>query len=239
MKEWRDLFYYSKSERRALIVLSLVIIGIWITLWISEPNEPCNSAKITENTYIDSLKSQSIKSKDSVIHTKISKPTKNRKIVHSEKRAFQKSFTPKKEYNFNKKFNKGTIVELNSADTLILQKIPGIGPAFSKRIVKYRNLLGGFYSITQLKEVYGIDEEKYAALCPWFKIDTALIQPININQSDFKTLIRHPYLDKEQTKSILKLIRQNGKIQGWNDLILLEEFSPSKRDRLIPYLSFH
>lgn len=238
MKKWRDLFYYSKSERRALIVLSLVIIGIWITLWISEPNEPCFNDNITNNIQIDSIISRPVKSNDSVIYRHPLKPERKKNIVHQEKRAFQQPFTSRKSSISNKKFNKGTFVELNSADTLILQKIPGIGPSYSKRIVKYRNLLGGFYSIKQLKEVYGIDEEKYEALEPWFKIDTTLIQKININQSDFKTLVRHPYLDKEQTRSILRLIKQNGKIQGWNDLILLEEFSSSKREKLIPYISF-
>ena len=135
------------------------------------------------------------------------------------------------------KFSAGTMIELNEADTLTLKKIPGIGSTFARRIVSYRELLGGFYTVEQLAEVYGIDEERYNALHTWFKVDTTCIQPLRVNQLSFKELLRHPYLNTSQVRQIERL-RRKAPLQSWNDLILLEEFSAIDRQRLRPYLSF-
>lgn len=135
------------------------------------------------------------------------------------------------------KFPAGTVIELNQADTLTLKKIPGIGSTFARRIVGYRELLGGFYTVEQLAEVYGIDEERYNALHTWFKVDTTCIQPLRVNQLSFKELLRHPYLNTSQVRQIERL-RRKAPLQSWNDLILLEEFSAIDRQRLRPYLSF-
>ena len=140
--------------------------------------------------------------------------------------------------NYTTKYKEKVVVELNSADTTILQKIPGIGSSFSKRIVKYRALLGGFYTVEQLAEVYGIDEERYEKLNPWFRVDSSLVLPLHVNQADFRTLIRHPYLNKQQTVVILNCIKRKGKLSGWNELKLLEEFTEQDIKRLKPYLSF-
>ena len=80
------------------------------------------------------------------------------------------------------KYPAGTVVELNSADTTILKRVPGIGSAFARRIVNFRAALGGFHSVEQLSEVYGIDAERYRALRPWFAVDTAAIRPLAVNR---------------------------------------------------------
>ena len=134
-------------------------------------------------------------------------------------------------------FPKGTVIELNQADTLTLRKIPGIGSTFARRIVSYRELLGGFYTVEQLAEVYGIDEDRYNALYPWFKTDTTCIQPLRINHLSFKELLRHPYLNTSQVRQIERL-RRKAPLSGWNNLILLEEFTDLDHQRLQPYLSF-
>ena len=135
------------------------------------------------------------------------------------------------------KFPVGTIVELNQADTLTLKKIPGIGSTFARRIVGYRELLGGFYTVEQLAEVYGIDEERYNSLSPWFKVDTTRIRPLRVNQLSYKELLRHPYLNASQVRQLDRL-RRKAPLQSWNDFILLEEFSSVDYQRLRPYLSF-
>ena len=132
----------------------------------------------------------------------------------------------------------GSTLELNTADTTDLQKIPGIGPTFSKRIVKYRNLLGGYADVSQLAEVYGIDEEKYTALAPWFTVDPTRIRRLNVNRLPEDSLRRHPYIDYRQAKLIVRLRRQPNGLTGWHDLTLVEEFTDADRQRLKPYLSF-
>lgn len=235
MKDWRDLFYFSKSERRALTLLSFLILGAWLLLWVTEPKEePVPLTVVAPKFQTDSV--PKLKSQDTVrsISRTVSKPRSS----YSEKRRFQKPFTSSSKRPGSQKFPVGTQVELNQADSLTLQKVPGIGPVFSRRIIKYRDLLGGFYAVHQLAEVYGIDADKYAALEPWFTVDTALIRPLAVNQADYRTLIRHPYLNKQQTKILLRLIERKGKLQGWEELRLLDEFPPGEIERLRYYLSF-
>ena len=235
MKDWRDLFYFSKSERRALTLLSFLILGAWSLLWFTEPEEESLSLTvIAPVTRTDSVP----KSKPQDTVRNIPRTVPKSRSSYSEKRRFQKPFTSSSKHSRNQKFPAGTQVELNQVDSLTLQKVPGIGPVFSRRIIKYRDLLGGFYTVHQLAEVYGIDADKYAALEPWFTVDTALIRPLIVNQADYRTLIRHPYLNKQQTKILLHLIERKGKLQGWEELRLLDEFPPGEMERLRYYLSF-
>ena len=141
-------------------------------------------------------------------------------------------------YTRIEKFKEGTVVELNTADTTILKKVPGIGSAFAKRIVGYRNLLGGYYSVTQLSEVYGIDEEKYNALETWFIADPSLISTLDVNNISQDSLSRHPYISYGQAKIITQLRKQKGKLTGWENLQLLNEFTDADKIRLQYYISF-
>lgn len=100
-------------------------------------------------------------------------------------------------------------VELNSADSVQLEKLSGIGKILAARIIKYRNRLGGFYSVTQLKEVYGIRDSLYNVIIQKnnITVDTSLIHKINIQTADFKALIRHPYFNKDIVVKILQMQR--------------------------------
>ena len=67
--------------------------------------------------------------------------------------------------------------------------------------MKYRELLGGFYDVSQLAEVYGIDEERYQALAPWFIADTLHVRRLEVNALPAAALRKHPYLDYRQAKA--------------------------------------
>ena len=116
--------------------------------------------------------------------------------------------------------------------------MPGIGPYYARRIAKFRALLGGFARVEQLSEVYGVDEEKYTELAPWFTVNPRLIRRLAVNRLSEDSLRRHPYINYYQAKVIVRLRRKNGPISGWSELSLLEEFSDADRARLEPYLSF-
>ncbi|MGQ9620454.1 MAG: ComEA family DNA-binding protein, partial [Bacteroidales bacterium] len=84
-------------------------------------------------------------------------------------------------------------IDLNLSDSADFVKLPGIGPVYASRIVKYRKLLGGFFTSSQLKEVYGISDSLYFLLFDRIKVDTSVIIKIRINESDFNTIAMHPY----------------------------------------------
>ncbi|MFV0345684.1 MAG: helix-hairpin-helix domain-containing protein [Bacteroidales bacterium] len=128
-------------------------------------------------------------------------------------------------------------VELNSADTTILKALPGIGSSYARRIVKYRELLGGYYSVEQLKEVYGMKDEYYQRFAPHCSIDMNKIRKININFADYRELIRHPYIDKDMTQALLNYRNKNGSFTSIDKLLDVEGFDKIKFDRVKYYLS--
>ncbi len=128
-------------------------------------------------------------------------------------------------------------VELNSADSIQLLKLNGVGPVFASRIIKYRNLLGGFYTKEQLLEVYNFSEETYVRIENNVSVDTTLLKKIRINFAGFTDLVRHPYLKKEQVKVVLDFRDKAGAyktINQLNDKKLLDE---KTFHRIKPYLS--
>ena len=278
---WRDFLYFSKGERRGLIVVLclITIAGIMIILsnkqtsvsdsemqHISaddvreQSNKPLNQQTSTnsysqEKGLITSEKSGSAKaskqssssiskknpetatSSDASSSADTKNSSENKKESVSE-RVQRLTSLSKPSYSRIEKFKEGTVVELNTADTTILKKVPGIGSAFAKRIVGYRNLLGGYYSVTQLSEVYGIDEEKYNSLVTWFSADPSFISALAVNNLSQDSLRRHPYINYNQAKIISQLRKQKGKLNGWENLQLLEEFGEEDKIRLQHYLSF-
>jgi competence protein ComEA len=102
-----------------------------------------------------------------------------------------------------KEIKKKVLVDLNTADSVTLLTLYGIGPSFAKRIIKYRNLLGGFYSKNQLLEVYGFDQEKFDKIESKCDASAGGIKKININTVRTEELKKHPYLDYYTAKAIV------------------------------------
>lgn len=130
-----------------------------------------------------------------------------------------------------------TLIELNSADSGRLVILRGIGPVLSSRIIKYRSLLGGFVSASQLGEVYGIDSSLVMSLSGYLEVDTSLLVKIDLNRAGYGELIRHPYITKEQTGMILRYRSLAGEFSSPGQLLINRIFSEEEYRRLKPYLS--
>jgi DNA uptake protein and related DNA-binding proteins len=128
------------------------------------------------------------------------------------------------------------VVELNSADSLALQKLPGIGKILSKRIVKYRELLGGFYSLDQLKEVYGLSEPTFEKVKSKLKLDRTHVTKIDLNFTDNNELAKHPYIKKVLAGRIVKFRSRYGSIKDFSILKDSLILSSEEYERLKPYL---
>lgn len=133
------------------------------------------------------------------------------------------------------KFTQKTLVDLNTADTALLKRIPGIGDGFAIMIVRRREQLGGYISVEQLREIEHLPD----SLRSWFVVkQTDGLRKININTATLKELKRHPYLNFYQCRVILEHRRKYGPLKSLNDLSLYEEFSAKDMDRLAPYFRF-
>jgi len=133
---------------------------------------------------------------------------------------------------------KSTPLNLNICDSASLEALPGIGPVLSSRIIKYRNLIGGYVSVAQLREVYGLPEETFDLISARVMADTLNIRKIRINEWDFRQLIRHPYLQRSEVSAILKYRELNGKISGVDDMIDNNLVSAETAIKIRPYLEF-
>jgi DNA uptake protein ComE-like DNA-binding protein len=132
---------------------------------------------------------------------------------------------------------KMVMVELNSADTLDLQQLHGVGPSFSKRIVRYRDLLGGFCNKEQLLEVYGMDSARYLNMVNEVMVDKEKIRKININKVTVKEMSNHPYIEYYVAKSIITYRNEKGAFTELRQIQDAKLIYPELFMKIEPYLS--
>jgi competence ComEA-like helix-hairpin-helix protein len=102
-------------------------------------------------------------------------------------------------------------IDINQADTNDFKKLKGIGAVLSRRIVKYRERLGGFYNKAQLKEVYGLAEEIIDSQKEQlFLSKEAGLSKINVNTASVEELKAHPYINWKVANSMVKYREQHG-----------------------------
>ena len=138
---------------------------------------------------------------------------------------------------YEKKVYTKTLVEINTADSLSIVYLKGIGPGFTKRIMKYRTMLGGFHSLNQLKEVYGMTDSAFALLSSQIKIDEQSITKIPINVIDFNSLRKHPYFNFQSAQAVVNFRFKHGKLTE-EDVKALGVFSEEKLRLILPYLTY-
>lgn len=129
------------------------------------------------------------------------------------------------------------IIELNKTDSAQLTQLAGIGPVYASRIIKYRDILGGFYDCSQLLEVYNLTEETYQKIKEHIKVDTTQLNKIRINFAEYKELIRHPYLNGEKVNLILNYRDRNGPFRNILQLKDIPGFDTLSFKKISPYIS--
>ncbi len=129
-------------------------------------------------------------------------------------------------------------VSLNTATPEDLMQIKGIGKSYANSIIRYRQLLGGYIRITQLKEIYGMNEETYEKIHPYLTIDSTNIQKVKINIASIEKLKAHPYINFYQAKQIYEHRRKVGKLSSIDDLRHLSELTEEDLERIAGYVEF-
>ncbi len=186
----KSYFTFSKGERNGIIFLLIVLAIIIVAIKFIPKKESTPEDFILLQQEVDSLYKNNIAIQ---INQKVKFPENT---IYKEKK-------PENEF----------IIELNGSDSLSLIKLPGIGPVYASRIIKYKNLLGGFYHVIQLNEVYGLKEENLIKAIPHISVDASLINTILIDTATFKILARHPYIGKDRAWKIINF-RDKSKTGG-------------------------
>ena len=132
------------------------------------------------------------------------------------------------------KLKVGEHINLVTADTTQLKKVPGIGSGWARAILNYGKRLGGYVAVGQLQEIEGFPEETL----PYFSIANPQTEKINLNTATLAQLRKHPYVNFYQAKAICDYRRLKGKLTSLSQLHLLKDFTPEAIERLRPYVAF-
>jgi DNA uptake protein ComE-like DNA-binding protein len=141
--------------------------------------------------------------------------------------------------NFIRKETKAVFLhfDLNTAATLQLESVYGIGPALASRIIRFRDGLGGFIKQEQLYEVYALDSAVVRKLMDVTFIDKQFVpRKIDLNTASEKDLSSHPYIKRSMANAIVSYRFQHGAFKTVADLRDLAFLKPADIDKITPYL---
>ena len=142
--------------------------------------------------------------------------------------------SPKTFLSYPKKKKEAQPVNINTADSIELEKLPGIGFKLAARIIKYRKMLGGYIKVEQLKEVYGIPEETYEkikSICIVSSKEVIKISSDSLWNKPYK--LYHPYMSKDLKQAIVTASKR----EKYNPE-LLRELIRTTNDKLLWYINF-
>ena len=149
----------------------------------------------------------------------------NRKMNELSKTTISKTNIPK------------SVIEINTADTSEFQSLQGIGSYYAKKIVSFRNKLGGFYKVEQLKEVYGLDSQIVNNNIDRLKVENSGVIKLNINKLSDKELKKHPYISWQVANSIYFYRLNHGEYKAVEDITKSDVVTPELYEKLKHYLT--
>lgn len=220
---------FTKGERTAIIILAAVIFLIIAANFfmanhkpnVNKPLHNLDSILVLHEKALNDMKAKELAEQieRETRYEKIKEEREKKKLQKPKKPDFKKE-EPKKNIAIT---NEIPIININETDTLELLKLPEIGPFFARNIVDYREKLGGYINKEQLLEVYGFDSVRLEIIAPFININSVTIRKIRINYDDFKTILRHPYIEYEDVKKIVNYRESKGMIKDWDDYLKVVE----------------
>ncbi len=225
IQEFIDEEFYQKDMH-----LSSGISGSIVKKEVSENKA---DTKQLPTKKVTTVKSEDHKERFKSIHIDFQEKVDNKK--EQKKRS---SFSKKKAYKkvFPTKTNNIKSFNLNSSDPEDWKQIKGIGDGYSSRIIKYQKWLGGFYSVHQLKEVYGLKDSLVQEMIPYI-VNTQNYRKIKINFAESKELGSHPYLSWKEANIIVKYRKHHFPLTK-DSFKLMMGVSKETKSKILPYLDF-
>ena len=160
-------------------------------------------------------------------------------ITSVQKNNYQKSFASygENKQKFEKPERKFASINVNEADTSALIALPGIGSKLSARIISFREKLGGFYSVDQIGETYGLPDSTFQKIKSRLKADGTDVRKINLNAATKEELKAHPYIRWNLANAIVEYRNQHGAFKSLEELKKIVLIDESTFNRISHYLS--
>ena len=157
------------------------------------------------------------------------------RIPAGEQTAFS-SVLPRNKKAFTTSANRtATIIDINLADTSGFIALPGIGSKLANRIIAFREKLGGFHTVDQVKETYGLQDSTFVKILPFLKCDASMVRQLNINTVDVATLGSHPYFKWNLANAIVNYRKEHGEYKEVEDLLQINIIPERTFQKLAPY----
>ena len=212
---FKELFYLSRSDRRALaFLLSVLLVFTILRIFLPRHSEmPADDVTASADTAVvrrtDTV--VVVAGPEAVKRTYSDRTVRSAVRENGENRYADKVEPARTPFQKQEKYPYGTVIDLNAADTLELRKIPGIGRYYARRIIEYGNSLGGYVTTAQLGEIEGLPD----SVSNWFMVaDTFQVRKIMINEASLTELRAHPYMNFYMARAIVEYRRRNGKIRN-------------------------
>jgi competence ComEA-like helix-hairpin-helix protein len=130
-----------------------------------------------------------------------------------------------------------SIIDINSADTTAFIALPGIGSKLAARIVNFRDKLGGFYSVAQVGETFGLPDSSFQKIKQYLKFENASIKKININTATIDELKAHPYIKWSLANPIIAYRKEHGPFAKVEDIKKVMAVTDEIYIKISPYLT--
>jgi len=130
-----------------------------------------------------------------------------------------------------------SIIDVNTADTSAFISLPGIGGKLATRIVTFRDKLGGFYSIEQIGETYGLPDSTFQKIKQYLKLNNASVKKININTATVDEMKAHPYIKYGLANPIIAYRNEHGVFSKIEDIKKVMAVTEDAYKKIAPYLT--
>ncbi len=225
----KEFLTFNKSEQRGIFVLMMILFvlvvaravaPVWITFEPADFEGFSREAEAFRKSWKAAADSDSL-----ARQTKYQRYFVNNRIVPGD--TMRRSAFPRQAV---------VIVDINLADTLDLQQLKGVGPGFARRIVAYREKLGGYYHKRQLLEIFGMDSIRFGMMKDQITLTMDSIRKMNLNSVLIKELMRHPYFPFPLAKNIIQYRMKHKVFHSLEELKEAAGVSDSLFRRMVVYL---
>jgi DNA uptake protein ComE-like DNA-binding protein len=223
-----DYLSFNKTEHRGTVILMILLIllimaRLWIPDGLSEPLPEVVFPEASVMTFLQAVKLAEDSANQAMASRRQQLPGYNRtgNLPFPQRAQQEKAML---------------LIELNSTDTLELQQLRGIGPGFARRIIAFRDRLGGFFHKRQMLEVFGMDTARYNLISDNLTVNPDSIHKIPLNSVSMKELMRHPYFPYPLARKIMEYRYSQKTFKNLEEVKTATGLSDSLFRRMVVYL---